>query len=130
MANLKKFKIKKLTKKTDLEKAAKLVLSYRINILTESIKKYFTEETEENLHKVRIALRRVRYNMEVFSVCFNKKKFMIFYELIEKIQDLSGNVRDIDVMLKNMNELISEAKLKVSKRIIENFIQKRIQLKG
>ncbi len=129
MAKWKNIKIKGLDKKTGLENAAKLVLNYRLNILTDSVKEYFSDETEENLHRVRIALRRVRYNMEVFSVCFDKKKFMIFYNLVEKLQDLTGSIRDIDVMLQNMDALITEAKLKISKRVIEKFVQKRASLK-
>jgi CHAD domain-containing protein len=129
MANWKKLKIKGLNKKSSLEDAAKLVLNYRINILSESVKKYFADESEENLHSVRISIRRVRYNMEIFSVCFDKKKFMIFYDLIENLQDLTGSVRDIDVLLQNMNSLISGEKLKVSKRVLEKFTQKRLHLK-
>ncbi len=54
------------------------------------------------------ALRRVRYNMELFLVCYEKKLFMRLYNKIEKLQDLSGSVRDLDVFLENINSLKNE----------------------
>ncbi len=128
MAGYKKFKIKGLTNQVKLTRAGKIVLNYRLNILYKSIKNYLKEETIEKLHSVRIALRRVRYNMEIFAVCFDKKKFMVFYKLIEELQDLSGSVRDLDVMNQNINSLVTENNLEVPDKILESINSKRINL--
>jgi CHAD domain-containing protein len=46
--------------------------------------------------------------MELFLVCYEKKLFMRLYDKIEKLQDLSGLVRDLDVFLENINSLKKE----------------------
>lgn len=128
MAGYKKFKIKGLSNQIKLTRAGKIVLNYRINVLNKSIKNYLREETIEKIHSVRIALRRVRYNMEIFAVCFDKKKFMVFYKLIEELQDLSGSVRDLDVMNQNINSLVTENNLEVPDKILGSFSNRRIDL--
>jgi len=119
---------KGINEKQELSDAAKIILGNRINNLLSSIKNYFSEPSVENLHSVRIALRRVRYSMELFIDCFSKKKFLAFYRAIENLQDISGSVRDLDVMLQNINTIVHEDKVKVSNKVIENIIQRRANL--
>lgn len=128
MAARKKWKIKGLDKKQELAEAAKIILKNRINNFLSSIKNYFKESSVENLHAVRIALRRVRYSMELFIDCFNKKKFLAFYREVENLQDLSGNVRDLDVMLQNIQTIINEDRVKVSNKVIKNILKRRAGL--
>lgn len=104
-------KIKSLSKKMPLKEAAKRVISSRVDTMIESIKKYLNDLTVENLHKVRIAVRRVRYNLEIFECCFEKKKFLVFYKKVERLQDISGSRRDLDVLLQNVTMLENEGKI-------------------
>lgn len=100
-----KWEIKGLSEDKSLKLSARLALQQRLKILTLSIKKFFDEETVENLHSVRIALRRVRYNMEIFISCFYKDKFIAFYELVEHLQDMTGTKRDLDVLAENIKNI-------------------------
>ncbi len=104
----KKWKIEKLRYSKNLLKTANIILQDRFDNLLNYIDKYFETKDIEPLHDVRIALRRVRYNMELFFVCYEKKLFMRLYNKIEKLQDLSGSVRDLDVFLENINSLKKE----------------------
>lgn len=104
----KKWKIEKLRYSKNLLKTANIILQDRLDNLLNFIDKYFETKDIEPLHDVRIALRRVRYNMELFFVCYEKKLFMRLYNKIEKLQDLSGSVRDLDVFLENINSLKKE----------------------
>lgn len=104
----KKWKIEKLRYSKHLLKIANLILKNRLDNLLFFIDEYFKTKEIEPLHDVRIALRRVRYNMELFLVCYEKKIFMRLYNKIEKLQDLSGSVRDLDVFLENINSLKNE----------------------
>ena len=61
----------------------------------------------ENLHETRIAIRRLRYNMEIFISCFNKAKFIAFYQLVEQLQDMTGTKRDLDVLQENIKNICS-----------------------
>lgn len=104
----KKWKIDNLRYSKHLNKIANKILLNRIEYLLNYIQNYTETKNIEDLHDVRIALRRVRYNMELFLVCYEKKLFMRLYKSIENLQDLSGSVRDLDVFLENINSLKNE----------------------
>lgn len=120
----KKWKIEKLRYSKHLLKIANLILKNRLDNLLFFIDEYFNIKEIEPLHDVRIALRRVRYNMELFLVCYEKKLFMRLYNKIEKLQDLSGSVRDLDVFLENINSLKNE-KVPVSTELEIKIKEKR-----
>lgn len=120
----KKWKIEKLRYSKHLHKISNIILLNRFDNLLFSINEYFKTKEVESLHDVRIALRRVRYNMELFLVCYEKKLFMRLYNKIEKLQDLSGSVRDLDVFLENINALKNE-NVSVSETIEIKMKEKR-----
>ncbi len=124
----KKWELKGLRKKLTFQDAAVKIVSERLNQLNSSIKLFLEQKTVENLHLVRIALRRVRYNMELFTICFDKKIFVLFYKKIETLQDLSGKVRDLDVMKENIELLNKNDKVEISEVIRTKVNQKRDRL--
>jgi CHAD domain-containing protein len=71
-----KWKIKGLNGKSSFRKTAFIILRERINNLNRLITLFLKNETIESLHNVRISLRRVRYNMELFYGIFDRKKFL------------------------------------------------------
>ena len=97
-----KWKVKGLNGKFSFRKTAIIILRFRINNLNRLITRFLTNESAESLHNVRIALRRVRYNMEIFYSLFDRKKFLRFYTMIENLQDKSGSVRDIHILKQNI----------------------------
>lgn len=121
----KKWEIKELSPSGTLTDSAKIILPVRLADLLSSIKLYFEKETPENLHSTRIAVRRLRYSMELFIECFDKKKFAGFYEKIRRIQDLTGSVRDLDVLKQNMTVLSAGEKVKVSGSLFTKIDEKR-----
>lgn len=132
----KKWKIEKLRYSKDLLKIANIVLLNRLDNLLYYVDEYFNTKDIEPLHNVRIALRRVRYNMELFFVCYEKKLFMRFYNKIEKLQDLSGSVRDLDVFLENIKSLKNEnvevgeelvCKIKEKRNILQEEFEKELK---
>lgn len=110
MPKTKNWEITYLTTKEDLTSSAKTILCQRLDSLLASISSYFSEINEENLHQVRISLRRVRYSMELFIKCFNRKKYLSFYKIVSSLQDLSGSVRDLDVLKQNLKYFWSDNK--------------------
>jgi CHAD domain-containing protein len=97
-----KWKIKGLNGKSSFRKTAFIILRERINNMDRLITLFLTYETLESLHNVRISLRRVRYNMELFYGLFDRKKFLKLYNMIENLQDKTGTVRDIHVLKQNI----------------------------
>lgn len=125
MAKTRKWEIQGLDTGLALSDSAKTVLTNRLNNLLFTIGLFFENDSVENLHDVRIALRRVRYSMEIFFNCFDEKLFLNFYRRIEKLQDLSGLVRDLDVLKENIASLTSAEEVKVSKKVLKKFDQRR-----
>lgn len=114
--NKKKWQVENLTNELQFASAAKIILKDRLNRVQEDIKEYFVKDSVEALHRLRISLRRLRYSMELFISCFDRKGFMILYKKVEALQDLSGRVRDYDVMKQNMKLLHSEENLKINNK--------------
>lgn len=123
-----KWEIDKLKNTKQFKKSANLILQDRIESLLTFTKKYFNDLSVENLHDVRIALRRVRYSMELFIVCFDKKIFIKFYNKVQLLQDLSGNVRDVDISIENINSLVNDNNIKIDNAIILKAKEKKILL--
>ncbi|HAB52118.1 MAG TPA: hypothetical protein DCE80_08125 [Ignavibacteriales bacterium] len=112
MAKTKPWEILNLSCKQDLSSSARIILSQRLESLLSSINSYFTEVSIENLHQLRISLRRLRYPMELFLKCFNRKKYLGFCKIISSLQKLSGNVRDLDILKHNMQSFFKKDKSK------------------
>jgi CHAD domain-containing protein len=114
-----KWKIKGLNARFSFRKTALIILLERSNNLKKLITEFLTVESAESLHDVRISLRRLRYNMELFYDLFDKKKFLKFYNMVENLQDKTGNVRDTYILKQNIllfkkeNELIIPDNLNV-----------------
>mgnify|MGYP000117905966 CR=1 FL=1 len=117
----KKWKISEIKNSKKLKDIADIILRQRINIILDLLEKYLKNKTIENLHDVRIGLRRVRYNLELFLVCYDESTFSKFYNKIEKLQNLSGEVRDLDVLLLNLE------KLKESGVLFENSLIEKVK---
>ena len=109
MAKTKKWEIKKLQKKLSFKKSSQVVLGNRLKSSLRAIKKYLSENSVENLHSMRIAIRRMRYGMEIFIECFERKHFLSLYNSVVELQDQSGEVRDLDVLLENINRFKNES---------------------
>jgi len=120
-----KWEIEKLKSTKQYKKNASLIMKNRIENLLNYTQSYFKNPDVENLHDVRIALRRVRYSMELFIVCYDKKIFIKFYNKVQLLQDLSGNVRDVDIAIENLNALMNESEIKIDPEIINKAFYKK-----
>jgi CHAD domain-containing protein len=123
-----KWEIEKLKDSKTFKKSANVILINRIESLLLCINNYFKDLSVESLHDVRIALRRVRYSMELFIVCYDKKIFSRFYNNVQLLQDLSGIVRDVDISLENYNSLVNEDNIKINEEVILKANQKKMAL--
>jgi len=130
MTKSKKWEIPGISSRQSTCTTGKKILKSRIEHLLMTIDNYFKDRTVENLHDIRIALRRVRYNMELFIVCFNRKIFLKFYKRIELLQDLSGLVRDLDVFNENIISLKTMENVKVNKSVLTKAEERKNSLEN
>lgn len=106
-----KWKINNLKGSLSFEKASELILKARIKKLVFLVKVYLQNETPQGLHDLRISLRRLRFNMELFYNIYDRKKFIKFYDLLVNIQDATGSVRDIYIINENISLFKQENKI-------------------
>lgn len=128
MSKKRKWEIIQLKKTKSFSRSAKVILNDRITGFFQTASKYFEDNSVENLHDVRISLRRIRYSMELFLICFEKKLFLRFYSRIEKLQDISGSVRDLDVMLENIKNLSQLGKFEADVKMTDTILRKKNDL--
>lgn len=130
MSKTKSWEIPGLSSKKDLTYTAKIILSQRLGYLLASINKYLTDTNSKSLHDVRISLRRVRYPMELFLSFFNRKKYLYFYKKISQLQDLSGEVRDLDIFKSHISVFFANDPIIKQKIITNQFEEKRDRLQS
>lgn len=123
-----KWQIQDLKNSKQLRKSANIILKNRIQSLVKFSNLYFADPSVENLHDVRIALRRVRYSMELFMICYDEKIFLQFYNGVQKLQDLSGSVRDVDISIENFNLLNQEENLSAGSNFLLKAKERKIEL--
>ena len=105
-----------------------LILKERIKKLVRLIKAYLKNETPEGMHVVRIALRRLRFNLELFYNIYDRKKFLNFYGLLVKIQDATGSVRDIYIINKNISLFEDEQNISIPDWVVLKIEEKQKRL--
>ena len=125
MAKTKSWEVKKLHKKLSFKKSSQIVLGNRLKNTVKSIKKYLSESTVKNLHSMRIAIRRMRYGMEIFVECYERKDFLYLYDFIVALQDKSGEVRDLDVLFENINRFKNESGITELTSIEKDILAKK-----
>ena len=85
----------------ELKKRAKKFLGWREKLLTH-------EEVEE-VHKMRVASRRLRATMDAYEPACKAKPFKQAYREVKRAADLLGIVRDTDVMTQHVADLLQQA---------------------
>lgn len=71
---------------------------------------------EEDIHDIRVASRRLRIGIPIFSACFDNKEASKWIKALKSLTDSLGNARDHDVFIKylsryeNLNEIIERLK--------------------
>lgn len=84
--------------------------SYRANariILPQKVEEVYTWERfirdparREELHNMRISIKRLRYTMELFDRAYKpKKRFTEYLAVIVDLQEILGDIHDCDVVL-------------------------------
>jgi Ppx/GppA phosphatase family/CHAD domain len=85
----------------ELQKRAKKFLDWR--------EKALKREEVEDVHKMRVASRRLRATMDAYEPACKAKPFKQAYRDVKKAADLLGIVRDTDVMTQHVGDLLQQA---------------------
>jgi CHAD domain-containing protein len=97
----------------------KRVLRQRLSQVLLYMNRYLETHDVEDLHQLRISVRRLRYPIEVFINFFPRKTFSDFYTKMNELQDLSGFGRDTDVMIMKLTKYQKENKISLPFELFE-----------
>ncbi len=114
-------KIKGLSVNISFQQSAEIILKYRFNSIRKKSREYLQSDTIENLHDLRIAIRRLRYTLENYEVCYNKKEHYQVVEYLRFLQDLIGEGRDLDVLEEKIKSLSKENNFEIPGSMYENI---------
>ncbi len=127
---MKKMKyLNKLKKDITFYKAAKIITRNRLKHIFDLSDKYLEEPTVQNLHRLRIAVRRMRFSFELFVNCYSKKTFRYTLKGLKKLQDAIGIIRDIDVVMVKLKELFNSSSVEIPDEIILNLYKNKNEMK-
>lgn len=123
----KKYLIKGLRKSAGLESASKIMLDDKLKNVFIRVDLFLEDDSEKNLHQLRIALRRFRYLMESLYLCIDDKLFTSVRKKTKDMLDLLGEGRDQDVLTIKLKEIFEDKKFTVSKELRAHLKEKRIE---
>jgi hypothetical protein len=81
-----------------LTEAACEILTARLDELEHLRGAVTGPEASQTLHDLRIAAKRVRYSLEMFSVCFAPDEAQGYADRVRELQDILGRIHDLDVL--------------------------------
>ena len=82
----------------------------------------------DGVHDMRVAARRLRAAMELFSDAFPRRRFKRMLRSVKGLADALGGVRDLDVMIKRLEEDLPSrppAQALVLEEMLDDFKRQR-----
>lgn len=108
--------------------AAKIILN-NLESLQKSVKGIITHDDIEDIHDLRVATRRIRTALDIFSTLFSKKKTKTWQDGMRTITRQFGKSRDLDVQIDFLEHFLDTIQdrhhLAGIRRIYLRLIQKR-----
>lgn len=127
---MKKKRLNKINKNSSFKEAAKLLLRLRIDRVKKLLFKYNEDKSTNNLHQLRISFRKLKFSLENFKFISDRAKVAYVMDKIKNIQNLLGEIRDIDVFIGNIDEynipLSEQAKVTLLEKM--NLERERLEL--
>ena len=84
-----------------LPKRARKMLKWREKVLRHD---NIEHDNIENVHKMRVASRRLRAAMDAYEACCQPKPFKKIYREVKDLASILGAVRDTDVMIRHLQQ--------------------------
>ncbi|MGE5400816.1 MAG: CHAD domain-containing protein [Ignavibacteriales bacterium] len=108
--------------------AASFILWEKYRTVKKRIRRFLDKSTVKNLHSLRISIRRLRYSVENFEVCFAEEDYRWLINCTKSLQDLIGEGRDIDMLMEKVNYIAAEAGASIPASFYTNLEAKRDEL--
>lgn len=103
------------------------VISRSMEEFRDLSKSLYNPFNQLELHQLRIASKRLRYAVELFTVCWNDE-LQIFAEEVSQMQTFLGEVHDCDIWIENLRQRLNREKgekLRADFWLLSKFTKKR-----
>ncbi|MGE5431404.1 MAG: CHAD domain-containing protein [Syntrophomonadaceae bacterium] len=117
--------LKRLRHDMPFSESAAIILKQKYKDARKKAAIFLNESSVENLHSLRIAIRRLRYSLENFKVCFSKKEFKKNIKYLKNLQDLIGIGRDLDMVKENLDNIALDCKTIIPEQFYECFNERK-----
>lgn len=92
---------------TSLQLAGCQFVSRQLTVLMKHLEGAKKAEDIEDIHQARVACRRLRAGLTVFSDCFDPAKAQIWNKRIRKLLKSLGDARDLDVQIEFLRKVLA-----------------------
>jgi hypothetical protein len=111
-------KVKGLGKNVPVIENAAKIIAVRLDEMYQ-FAPYVGDPTRiEEIHNLRIAAKRLRYTLEMFRFAFPKGLKELISE-VKQVQSTIGDMRDADIMVETVRNLLAERNAARSKRLLD-----------
>lgn len=117
--------LKGLGQNTLFSDSAALILKKKYLDTRKKAGRFLDDSSVENLHSLRISIRRLRYSLENFEVCFTRKSFKRHIGYLKSLQDLIGVGRDLDMIKEHLDTLAQECHVTIEEAFNECIKEKK-----
>jgi hypothetical protein len=100
--------VRGLDPEDDFATNARRVIAVRIDELYSHERVLEHPEDAVGLHDMRIAVKRLRYSLEFFGVCFDPVELEWFLASLSEIQERLGNLHDADEVVPHLHQVLGE----------------------
>ena len=128
MKKRKKWEIANLDGVRELQEGACLILSSRLLDVIELAGQFRRSDDAEDLHQLRIAIRRLRYPLETYLSLFRRKVILRFIGELNALQDAAGHARDMDIMIMRLERDRDAHGWRIARRAFTDLAAERIVL--
>lgn len=107
--------------------AAHVVISNIVQEFCDLSDHLYDPYNRENLHELRISSKRLRYAIELFTVCYGEQ-IAPFAESIAELQTFLGELHDCDLWIEKLSRRLSKRQDKKNRAdlwILSRFVKKR-----
>jgi CHAD domain-containing protein len=128
MAAARKWEIPGLDRERGIKSGACLILSHRLHTVIALSAQFRRGNDAEDLHQLRIAIRRLRYPLETFLPILKRKPTLKFIAELNTLQDACGNARDSDIMMLRLQRDRDAHGWRIARRIFADMQAERVLL--
>jgi CHAD domain-containing protein len=92
----------------DFASSARRVIAVRSGEFYSHLDVLAEPENAVGLHDLRISIKRLRYSLEFFAVCFEQDELAWMLTSLSELQELLGNLHDADEVIPHLHRVLGE----------------------